>query len=219
MPTRTRATDEARRNWRRLCRSLGEQLRAARLIHGLTQAQVAAALGLSQSEISRRELGLATGISGASLALHAATVGLKLTAQLWPIGAAIRDAGQARYIAAFVARVGARWRVTLEATIPIAGDLRAADILLTNDAVRVVVEVITRLSDLQAQLRAAQAKARDLGATRLVIVVAATHANRDALAATRRTLVDSFDLDSRAVMGALAAGRDPGRDAIVLLTT
>jgi hypothetical protein len=82
----------------------------------------------------------------------------------------------------------------------------------------VVVEVITRLADLQAVVRLAQAKARDLGATRLVIVIAATHANRAALAATRRALVDSFDLDSRAVLAALAAGRDPGRDAIVLLS-
>ena len=218
MSTRTRAADEARRNWRRLCRSIGEQLRAARLVHGAAQAQVAAALRLSQSEISRRERGLAHGISGQSLALHAAAVGLKLSAQLWPVGAAIRDAAQARYIAAFVARVGGRWRVTLEATVPIAGDLRAADILLANDAVRVVVEVITRLTDLQAQLRAAQTKARDLHATRLVIVVAATHANRAALAATRHTLVDAFDLDSRAVMAQLARGRDPGRDAIVLLS-
>jgi transcriptional regulator with XRE-family HTH domain len=207
MATRTRAADEARRNWRRICRSVGEQLRAARLIHGASQAQVAAALGLSQSEISRRELGLAYGISGASLAFHAAAVGLKVAVQLWPVGAAVHDAAQARYVAAFVARVGARWRVTLEATVPVAGDLRAADVLLTNEVARVVVEVITRLADLQAVVRLAQAKARDLGATRLVIVIAATHANRD-----------SFDLDSRAVLAALAAGRDPGRDAIVLLS-
>ena len=218
MSTRTRAADEARRHWARICRSLGEQLRAARLVHGATQAQVAAALGLSQSEISRRERGLACGISGRNLALHAAAVGLRLSAQLWPVGAAIRDAAQARYIAAFVARVGARWRVTLEATIPVAGDLRAADILLANDVARVVVEVITRLTDVQAQLQSAQTKARDLNATRLVIVVAATHANRETLAAARLTLVASFDLDSRAVMAALAAGRDPGRDAIVLLS-
>jgi transcriptional regulator with XRE-family HTH domain len=218
MATRTRAADEARRNWRRICRSVGEQLRAARLIHGASQAQVAAALGLSQSEISRRELGLAYGISGASLAFHAAAVGLKVAVQLWPVGAAVHDAAQARYVAAFVARVGARWRVTLEATVPVAGDLRAADVLLTNEVARVVVEVITRLADLQAVVRLAQAKARDLGATRLVIVIAATHANRAALAATRRALVDSFDLDSRAVLAALAAGRDPGRDAIVLLS-
>jgi transcriptional regulator with XRE-family HTH domain len=218
MSTRTRAADQARHNWRRLCRSIGDQLKAARLIHGATQAQVAAALGLSQSEISRRELGLAPGISGLSLSLHAAAVGLRLSAQLWPVGAAIRDAAQARYIAAFVARVGVRWRVRLEATVPVPGDLRAADILLANDAARVVVEVLTRLTDLQAQLRSAQAKARDLDAPRLVIVVAATHANRRALAATRPTLADSFDLDSRAVIAALARGRDPGRDAIVLFT-
>ncbi len=218
MPTRTRATAPTFLIGRVGHDVFGDQLRAARLVSGATQAQVAAALGLSQSEISRRELGLSVGISGVSLALHAAAVGLKLAVQLWPVGAAVRDSAQARYIAAFVARVSTRWRVTLEASVPLAGDLRAADVLLTNEAARVVVEVITRLTDLQAQLRSAQAKARDLSATRLVIVVAATHANRDVLAATRPTLVDSFDLDSRAVMAALSAGRDPGRDAIILLS-
>jgi transcriptional regulator with XRE-family HTH domain len=217
MSVRTRASDDARRRWLAICRRAGDELRTSRRVHGLTQRQVGTALGLSQSEISRRELGQAHGIAGRALALHAAAVGLKLAVQLWPVGAAIRDAAQARYVATFVARIGHRWRVQLEANVPIPGDLRAADVLLANGATRVAVEVITRITDLQAQLRLAQAKARDLQATRLVIVTAATHANRATMAATRGALIESFDLDSRAVMSALAAGRDPGRDAIILL--
>ena len=93
-----------------------------------------------------------------------------------------------------------------------------ADILLISGHLRIVVEVITRLADAQAQIRAAQLKARDLDATRLVIVLAATHANRDALNSVRDALGRAFSLDTRGVMAALAAGRDPGRDAIVLLT-
>ena len=77
--------------------------------------------------------------------------------------------------------------------------------------------MITRLADLQAQVRAAQLKARDIGATRLVIVATGTHANRRALADARPSLVQSFELDTRAVVAALAAGRDPGRDAFILL--
>lgn len=198
---------------------IGEQFRAARLIRGLTLREVAAAIGSSASEISRRELGRSRRLTGEKLAVHAAAIGLKLSVSLWPVGGGVRDAAQARYIAAFVARVGRAWRVALEAPIPIAGDLRAVDILLTRGRVQVAVEVITRLVDLQAQVRAAQLKARDLGATRLILVVAGTHANRRALEEVRASLVEAFDLDTRRVMADLAGGADPGRDAIVVLAT
>ena len=82
---------------------------------------------------------------------------------------------------------------------------------------KIAVEVITRLSDLQAQIRASQLKSRDIGATRLILAVAGTHANRRALNEARLTLVSSFDLDSRRIVAELAAGRDPGRDGIVVL--
>lgn len=196
---------------------LGEQLRAARHVRGLTLRQVGMAIGVSQSEVSRREHGRAPRLNGEKLAIHAAAIGLRLSIKLWPIGGGIRDAAQARYIARFVSRVGRAWRVTLEAPMPQPGDLRAIDVLLSAPQLRIAVEIITRLADLQAQVRAAQLKARDAGATRLVFVIAATHANRNALADARVTLAAAFDLDTRRVMAELAAGRDPGRDAIVLL--
>jgi hypothetical protein len=142
---------------------------------------------------------------------------LKLWIKLFALGGGVRDAAQARYIAAFVARVGRRWSVTLEAVVPLPGDLRAVDVLLVAGAVRIAVEVVTRLGDLQAQVRAAQAKARDIGATRLVVVVADTHANARIVRELRATLVPAFDLDARRVVAELAAGRDPGRDAFILL--
>lgn len=217
MANRIRTLDAARRHWDRTAIELGDQLRVARHALGLTLKQVGEALGVSDSEVSRRELGRSSRVSGQKLAVHAAAVGLRLSVKLWPIGGGIRDAAQARYIAMFVARVGRLWRVMLEAPIPIAGDLRAIDILLLNDAARIAVEVITRLADLQTQVRAAQLKARDIGATRLILVIAATHANRTALNAARSTLAEAFDLDTRRLMADLAAGRDPGRDGIVLL--
>ena len=217
MALRTRARDEAVRAWHRTERELADALRAARRVAGLTQAQLAAAIGESQPEISRRENARSTAMTPAELALHAAAIGLKLSVKLWPAGGALRDAAQARYIGAFLERVGHAWQVTLEAVVPRPGDLRAADILLTNGPLRIVVEVITRLTDLQAQVRAAQAKARDLEATRLVIVVAATHANRAALEEARPALADAFNLDSRRLLADLAASQDPRRDGILLL--
>jgi transcriptional regulator with XRE-family HTH domain len=217
MATRTRGMDDARRLWARLARELGDQLRTGRLISGITQKRLGAKIGVSQGQISRRELGRSRRLMGESLAVHAAAVGLKLSVKLWPVGGGIRDAAQTRYIAAFTARVGRLWRIVLEAPIQIAGDLRAVDVLLVRGEIRVAVEVTTRLADLQAQIRAAQLKARDIGATRLIIVVAATHANRRLLAEARATLVAGFDLDSRRLLADLAAGRDPGRDGILVL--
>ena len=218
MAIRTRGIDEARHRWSRSAAELGDELRTARYIRNLTLRQLAAAIGVSPSEVSRRELGKSTRLTGEKLAVHAAAVGLKLSVKLYPLGGGVRDTAQARYIATFVARVGRLWSVTLEAPIPIAGDLRAVDVLLAKGSVRVAVEVITRLADLQAQIRAAQLKARDIGATRLIIVIAGTHANRTALAAVRGAIAAAFDLDTRRLMADLAAGRDPGRDGIIVLS-
>jgi transcriptional regulator with XRE-family HTH domain len=217
MPTRTRSLDDARRAWHRTAIDLGDELRTARHVNGATLRQVALAAGASQSEISRRERGKAPWLAGEPLAIHAAAVGLRLSVKLWPAGGGIRDAAQARYIARFVARIGRAWAVTLEAPIEIAGDLRAVDVLLVRPPLRIAVEVIVRLADLQAQVRAAQLKARDVEATRLILAIAGTNANRRALATARGTLAAAFDLDTRRLMADLAAGRDPGRDGIVML--
>jgi transcriptional regulator with XRE-family HTH domain len=217
MATRTSLLDETNRWWRRAELEIGDQLRTARRLLGLTQKQVARAIGISQSDVSRRERGRAPRLTGQALARHAAAVGLKVSIKLWPVGGGIRDEAQARYIARFLGRVGAAWKAILEAPISIAGDLRAVDVLLTAGTIRIAVEVITRLADLQAQVRAARLKARDIGASRLVIVVAGTHANREVLRTVRPTLANSFELDARRVLADLAAGRDPGRDAIITL--
>ena len=217
MATRVRTMDEARRGWARLAREIGDELRTARHLLGVTQRHVGLAIGVSASEVSRRELGRSHRLTGEKLAVHAAAVGLKLWVKLFPQGGGIRDAAQVRYVTAFVRRVGSQWRVTLEAALPLANDLRAIDVLLESAGVRIAVEVVTRIADLQALIRALQLKGRDFGATRLIIVVADTHANARALAGSRQMLVTAFDLDARRVMAELAAGRDPGRDAIVLL--
>jgi transcriptional regulator with XRE-family HTH domain len=217
MTTRTRTLDGARRDWERTAIEIGDQLRTGRHVLGVTLRRLSEVIKVSPSEISRRELGRSRRLTGEKLAVHAAAVGLRLSVKLWPVGGGVRDAAQTRYVGKFVARVGRPWKILLEAPVPIAGDLRAIDILMVSDAARIAVEVITRVSDVQAQIRAAQLKARDIGATRLILVVAGTHANRRVLRAVRTALVAGFDLDTRRLLADLAAGRDPGRDGIVML--
>lgn len=214
---RRRSIQEARDRWSRAWPALVDEVRAARLMAGLTQAAVAAALGVSGERVARVELRRVRSVGIDYLFSHAAAVGLKASIKFYPVGGAIRDEAQASYIARFVARIGHAWRVRLDVPIPLPGDLRAVDVLLQNSSCRIIVEVTTRLRDLQAQLRAAQLKQRDLSADRLILVIAGSHANRLALAAARPTLLATFELDTRRVLAALAAGNDPGRDAVIVL--
>jgi transcriptional regulator with XRE-family HTH domain len=217
MANRRSRLDDATARWPGVVAALTDELREARMAAGLTQRELARAVGVSRGHVSRVETRRARDVTLLRLTRHAAALGLRASIKLYPVGGAIRDEAQARYVARLVARVGRAWRVVLEAAVPIPGDLRAVDILLDNGTCRVAVEVITRLRDVQAQLRAADQKRRDIGAQRLVIVVAATHANRRAVNEARPALAAALDLESQRVLAALQAGRDPGRDALVLL--
>ena len=217
MASRTRAVDEARRSWHQRRVSLGSELRTSRLTSGASQRHVGVAIGLSASEISRREHGNAPNLSARSLSEHAAAVGLRLVITTYPIGGGIRDAAQLKYVHRLLERVSDRFLRELEAVVPLPGDLRAVDVVLRAAGCLIAVEVITRLSDVQAQIRLARHKARDIGATRLILAVAGTHANRRALDEARSALNGAWDLDTRRVMAALAAGRQPDHDALILL--
>jgi transcriptional regulator with XRE-family HTH domain len=196
--------------------TLSDELRDARLARGLSQAEVSQRLGQRRVRVSAVERRHPKQMTIDQLARQAAVLGLKLSMRLYPVGAPIRDAAQLKYINRLVARIGGGWSVALDVPIPLSGDLRAIDVVLRG-VCTVAVEVITRLRDIQAELRAAQLKRRDLGADRLIIVLAGTHTNRAALNEARLSLSAAFELDTKRVLAALAAGKDPGRDAIVVL--
>ena len=214
---RLRTIDEAARLGRRLQAELGRELREARLARGLRLQDVARALNMSPSQVSRIELGHLRALSLAGVARHGAAVGLRLRARFYPAGGGLRDAAQLDLLRRFRARTGDAWTWQLEAPLPIPGDLRAFDALLTRGAARVAVEAITRLRDAQAQLREATRKQRDGAVPRLVILVRASRHNRDALHAAADVLTTTFPLGTRTTLAALSAGEDPGDNGIVLL--
>ncbi len=80
-----------------------------------------------------------------------------------------------------------------------------------------MIEAYRWFGDNQAQTRAARTKQRDLGADRLILLIEDTRANRRALVAMGDDVRRSLSISQRAAMAALAAGRDPGGDAIILL--
>jgi transcriptional regulator with XRE-family HTH domain len=217
MPNRIRRVDEAAIAGRRLQADLGADLREARLAAGLRQIEVARAIDRSGARISRVERGRLRDLGIADVARHGAAVGLKLHARFYPAGGGLRDAAQLDLIRRVRARIGDRWSWTLEAPLNIPGDLRAFDALLRGPTGTIAIEAITRLRDAQAQLRDAARKQRDGGVPRLVIVVAANHHNREALASAGDVLATAFPLGTRATLAALTAGEDPGDNGIVLL--
>ena len=174
-------------------------------------------MGRSVSWVSRVERGLVRSVAIDDLIVLGAAVGLKVWVTTFAAERAIRDAPQLALLRRLRARIGERWTWSYEVVVPVARDQRAADAVIRIGSSVVMIEAVTRFADAQAQLRAVRLKARDMGIGRIVIVAAATHANRDALAVAGDVLASDFPLGTRATLRALAAGRDPGASGVALV--
>jgi transcriptional regulator with XRE-family HTH domain len=214
---RTNPLHEANRLTSWQLQEIGREVRVARLTAGKTQRGVASSVGTSIARISRIERGLVSAISVRQLGRVAASVGLKLYIRAFPAMRRLLDQPQIDLLTALRERASPAWRWRVEVPIPIAGDLRAADAVATIPGCSVLVELWTRLADWQAQSRAALLKQRDLGAQRLLIVLKATHANREAVRQAGSAARASLPLGSREILRALADGRDPGDNGILFL--
>ncbi len=217
MATRSRPLYEATRLARWIRGDMGRELRLARIAAGMRQLDVARMLGTSKSRICRVEHAQIQTLNLHDLAHHAAAVGLKPYVKLYPLGRRLLDQPQLSLLAKLRGRLHPSWSWETEVPVPIQGDLRAGDCRIANPDCAILVEAYTRFSDYQAQVRSAHRKQADLGATRLILLLAATHANRSAIREAGVVARDSFPLGTKATLAALADGRDPGADAIVFL--
>lgn len=211
------AIDEAARRARRQLDDLVRDLRDARLAAGLSQVAVARAVHLSPQWVSRLERG-----DGATyvmqLARWGAAVGLDISLRAFPTGAALRDAGQLRVLARARAAIGDKWNWRTE--VPVAADprdRRAFDAVIAHGGCRIGLEAIVRLTDAQAQARAALLKQEAAGLDRIVLVLAQTRRNRAALAAAAPTLAPAFPVGPRSVLADLRLGRSPAANGIFLI--
>ncbi len=196
---------------------IGRELRIARVNSGMRQGDVARLTHTSAAQMSRIEGGRVPSVSYRQLARAASAVGMKLTLKAWPAHRRLLDRPQLGLFNDFRGRSHAVWHWQAEVPMPILGDLRAADAVATRPGCRIVVELITRLADFQGQSRAALIKQRDLGADRVLLVIAGTTTNRQALREAGDAIRASFPLGTRDVLQAMALGRDPGANGIVLL--
>lgn len=217
MPSRHRRLDEAIRAGSRDLRQIVEDGRSAREQAGLTQLELATALGWRREKVSRLERERVARVGMRDLARYLAASGLRLRLHAYPDGPPLRDIGQLSVTRRFLGELPDSWRVRLEVPIPIPGDRRATDLVLASPEARLSVEIFTRLRDAQAQLRGALLKWRDSGSARLVVVLTSSRTNRALLASVRDLLLEDLPLDTRATMAALRAGRLPRANGIVLI--
>ena len=211
------ATRLVERRLRRALLDIGDELRRARLNAGLRQRDVANAMRVSPSSVSRIERGLVGGVTVGRVSRQAAVVGLVVRVNLYPAGRPVRDVAQLRLLERLRARIHPSWRWRVEVGLALGGDLRAFDAMADRSGLRVAIEAITRLADIQAQVRSGLLKQRDSGVERLVLLVADTHANRRALREGIALLRGDLPLGTRAVLTSLGLGDDPGANGIVLL--
>jgi transcriptional regulator with XRE-family HTH domain len=217
MPSRSAPVHDGRRLATRIRRELGDEIRAARVGAGLSQAAVGAAAGMSHAQVGRIERGVVRGLSIDQACRVGLAVGLRLGARLYPDGDPIRDAAQLRLLERLRRRLpsGAGW--VTEVPLPIPGDRRAWDAVVHLGSRRAGCEAETRLSDVQALERRLARKARDGGVDVVILVLADTAHNRAVLAAHRESLRGLLPLDGNGVLRALRGGRLPEANGIVLL--
>ena len=177
---------------------------------------MARTVGVSPETVIRLERGDPATMTVDLTARVAVVVGLDLAASTFPSGDPVRDRAHLALLARLRARLpaDARWRT--EVPVPIAGDLRSGDATLAIGHGTVLIEAETHLADVQALERKGAAKARDLGAARLILLLADTRHNRE-VARLHPELRERFPIGTRVCLAALREGRDPGGDALVFL--
>jgi hypothetical protein len=170
---------------------------------------------MSQPVISRIEQAQ-RGATLETVALLCAALGHRLSVKVYPDGTPVRDAGQLRLLSRLREAIHPAWGWATEVLVGTTGDQRAWDVRLAGSGT-VGIDAETRLHDLQALQRRCEAKARDSGVDRIVLLVADTHHNRRVLREQREALRSTFPLDTKAVMAGLRAGKLPVANGIVVL--
>ena len=172
---------------------------------------------MSHAQLGRIERGAIPRLTFDQACRAGMAVGLRIGARAYPVGDPVRDAGQLRLLERFVSLLPALARVDREAALPLPGDLRAWDALVSLDGRRAGCEAETHLRDIQALERKLSAKLRDGGVDILLLVVSDTAYNRSVLADHRETLRALLPLDGLDIRRALRNGRLPARNGLILV--
>ena len=216
VPSRDRPLDESARRAVWLCQRIGTEIRDARRMAGINQDRLGAAASLSGSEVGRVERGEAPALTIAASVRLLRVVGLDLWLKTYPFGPPLRDAAHTALMDRLIARLPGTVGWKREWPLPVPGDHRAVDLVLTGLPVATGIEVETRLVDEQALLRDIHSKQRDAGLERMYLLLLRSRSNTTALKGATG-LTRAFPLRSRTVLAALRNGRDAGANGIIML--
>jgi transcriptional regulator with XRE-family HTH domain len=223
MSTRERPIDRGRSLAKADRERAGTDIRQSRLRLGRSIAVTARAAGMSRAQAGRVERAELTSVSLEQLARLGAAVGLDVRVRTYPGPDPIRDAGQTKVLGRLRDLLPPSVEMRMEVPLLEAGGQRAWDAVLTNlvdpngARASLQVEVETRLADWQAQLRRIALKTRDASVESVLVVVADTHRNRDAMRLVAPLIADDFPVSARTALQALRQGRHPGGSAIILI--
>jgi hypothetical protein len=183
----------------------------------MTQRAVAASVRVDRSWVSRFERGKAEGITIAHASMLLAVVGLDLSLRAYPSDDKVRDEGQVRLIARFLALLPDVVGRALEVPFPLLGDRRAWDVRLRVGASAWGVEAESHMRDLQATLRSSHLKERDGQVAGVVLLLAGTRHHRALLREHGALIRANFPVDGRVALEQLMSGRLPSGNAVILL--
>jgi transcriptional regulator with XRE-family HTH domain len=173
--------------------------------------------GISQAEISRIERGSAPWLTIDSACILSAALGLQASLRFYPEQSPVRDRAHVALLECFRQELhqSLRWRT--EVPLPIPGDLRAWDAVVAGSDWQLGVDAETNLHDVQAFERRLSLKQRDADGMTVILLVAATSGNRQALASARTALRGLLPHDTREILAAVRKGvRPPGSGIVVL---
>lgn len=216
MATRESAAARGERRSRFLRQRTSDELGGARRAIGLSLRESSRKLDVSVDRLLRAERSEPATLTIDLAARYASMLGLELAVSMHPIGNATRDKGHLALLERFRRRLPSSMRWRTEVPIPITGDPRSADGIASTDSTAYLVEAETHVGDFQALERRLFAKARDIGADRVVLLLADTQHNRTLLKELPG-IRQRFSVDTRALFRAFATGQDPGGDALVIL--
>jgi transcriptional regulator with XRE-family HTH domain len=215
--TRERPVDRGQRLGRAPLLRIGSELRTARTGAGLSIDVVAAALGISNAEVSRIERAQSAKVSLITLARFAPVVGLDFVASVYPGPGAIRDQPQAQLLGDFSSCLHASLGWATEVPLPIPGDQRAWDGMITGVGWRFGVEAETAPRDGQAVTRRLALKLRDGEVDGLILLVRDTNRTRAFIDEAREALASMFPTPARQALSSLRAGRCPVGNALIVV--
>lgn len=213
--------ERGRRRGKLLTARAIDELRTARIVAGLTHAEIAHAIGVDRSIVTRLEHRAFEDLGIVRLSEIASVLGYEVSLGLHPIGDPVRDKGQLACGRRFNALLSNRWRVTDETLLPGAGEQRAWDKLLrlvdATPRYLVGVDIESRVWDVQAIVRRTRARERDGQVDHILIVLADSAHNRRIVDELRSGLEPDYQAGSRALLGSLRRGERLAGSGVLLV--